>query len=91
MSPINYKRSRHWGTTEAVDLRTNTKAQVRKGDIIKLPDSKGIPKFARGCLGVITRRYRTERRLEQVYYNYGAEIMLLDGPKKGKTIPYFGK
>lgn len=86
MPSRKYYRSKNWGTGELVELGDHSKVQVKKGDIIKLSNAEGVPKYARGCFGVVTRRYKTIKRLEQVFYNYGAEIMLLGGPKKGKTI-----
>jgi len=87
-SPVRYGRSPNWGTGDEVELDSNSRTQIKRGDIVELPDTQGIPKYAKGCFGVVTKRYKTVKRLldSHPYYNYGVELMLLDGPKKGKTI-----
>jgi len=72
-----------------VELRDDSNVGIKKGDIVLLSEAKSIPKYARGRFCVIINRYRTSKRLDygsRTYYNYGAELMLLDGPRKGKTL-----
>jgi len=84
-----YYRSPLWGTGEMVELKDDSRASIKRGDIVLLSDAKSIPKYARDRFCVVISRYRTSKRLNygsRTYYNYGVELMLLDGPRKGKTL-----
>lgn len=62
---------------------------LRRGDILLLPKSYWVPKYAKEQFAVVLERYRqTKTSGSKTYYNYKAEVMMLTGPRKGHVRTY---
>lgn len=60
-----------------------------QGDIILLPKSDWVPKYAKEQFAVVLERYRqTKTSGPETYYNYRTEVMMLTGPRKGHVRTY---
>lgn len=62
---------------------------LRRGDIILLPDSYWVPKYAKKQFAVVLERYQqTKTSGSIIFYNYKAKVMMLTGPRKGHVRTY---
>jgi len=67
----------------------NPRLALRRGDIILLPKSSWVPKYAKEQFAVILERYRqTKTSGRTTYRNYKSKVMMLTGPRKGHVRTY---
>lgn len=69
----------------------NNKLKLRKGDIIRIPNTDSFPKYARGEFAVILERYRYTKHKYLIYHDYGCVVMFVSGERKGHIRRFYRK
>lgn len=67
-------------------VETSKRLSLVRGDIVRLRESKYLPKYARDQLGVVIDRFREVKDKGMIYKDYGSVVMLTTGPDKGRLI-----
>lgn len=67
-------------------VETNKRLSLVRGDVVRLQESKYLPKYARGQFGVVIDRFREVKDKGMIYKDYGSVVMLTTGPDKGRLI-----
>ena len=72
--------------TTFVESRNNKKLKYVRGDIVRLDDAGRLPKYARKQFAVVIDRFKvTKKKPIGTFNDYGAVILIISGPKKGKV------
>jgi hypothetical protein len=76
---------------EYQEVKDNPRLLVRKGDIVRIPDTDNYPKYARGEYAVVLSRYRYIKHKYIKYIDYGAVVMFITGERKGHSRRFYCK
>ena len=71
-----------------------SRARLKPGDIILIPDKKIFPKTSRNQFAVVLRRYKIKNYVQKwdiTFWHYGSEIMYLTGLKRGQIRNFSSK
>jgi hypothetical protein len=76
-------------------VKDSSRLTLRRGDLIRIPDSKYFSKVSRNEFAVILDRYKYNKfapgddRIR--YRDYGCEVLMITGPLKGEVKRFYGK
>lgn len=78
-----------------VEVKDSPRLHVRRGDLIRIPDTEVFPKIAREQFAVVLSRYRYDKTWpgdKKVWFrDYGCEVLFITGVLKGQVRRYYGK
>lgn len=89
-----YRMDLHYATpcrVEYQEVKDNPRLKLRKGDLIRIPNTDNFPKYARGEFAVVLSRYRYIKHKYKNYIDYGAVVMFVSGQRKGYSRRFYCK
>jgi ribosome-associated protein YbcJ (S4-like RNA binding protein) len=80
---------------EEVEVKDSPRLKVRRGDLIRIPDSEIFSKVSRNQFAVVLDRYKYNKKLQgsdKIWFrDYGCEVLFVTGSLKGKVRRFYGK
>lgn len=76
---------------EYQEVKDNPRLLIRKGDVVRIPNTDNFPKYARGEYAVVLSRYRYIKHKFMKFIDYGAVVMFITGERKGYSRRFYCK
>jgi len=70
-------------------LEPDGKSRINRGDVVFIDDWYSVNRECRGQMAVVLEKYRiTKYKPHGIFRDYHAAVLIISGPKKGKTRKY---
>jgi hypothetical protein len=79
-----------------VEVKDSPRLKLRRGDLVRIPDSQKFSKVSRNEFAVVLSRYKYNKYYpgcddKIIFRDYGCEVLFITGPLKGKVRRFFVK